>query len=679
MIPAILIVDDRPANLLALEAALEPLKVRPVKASSGREALGLLLREDFALILLDVQMPDLDGFETAAMIRSRERTRYTPIIFVTAIHREEAHILKGYAYGAIDYLIKPLDVKALTSKVRIFLDQYSREQSLREEALLRARERDEAQHRERAALLHAEQQRARLHALFMHAPAAIAIVQGPDHVFELANEKFEALIGKRSLLGRAGRDVIASDTWDLFDAVYRGDEPFIGAAWPDLFGLKGRLFNFVAQPSHDPGMVRGVMIHAVDVTEEALSRRKIEELAQKLRDASRSKDEFIATLGHELRNPLAPILSALHLMKARSNAQGSEHERAIIERQTRHLSRLVDDLLDVSRATMGKVDLRREPLEVAAAVARAVEVAAPMISTRKQELTVNVPGAGLVVAGDPVRLAQVISNLLINAAKYTAAGGHIELDAGREGAEIAIHIRDDGMGIAADRIPTIFEPFAQGDLAAGQSQGGLGLGLAVVRSLVLLHGGRVEARSAGPGRGSEFVIWLPALDEGQGLAAQPRPLRERRGPQRSHRVLVVDDNVDTADLLVMALQQEGHEVESEHDGLGALVTAARFRPDLVLLDIGLPGMDGFEVARRLRADPQFAKVCIVALTGYGRESDRLKTASIGIDRHLVKPVEMETVLGAINALLAPSSDAPARVEPNRSSAGQARASSRPQR
>jgi signal transduction histidine kinase/DNA-binding response OmpR family regulator len=654
VIPTVLLVDDRPANLLALEAALEPLQARLLKASSGREALSWLLKEDVALILLDVQMPDLDGFETAAMIRMRERTRYTPIIFVTAVRREEAQMLRGYAHGAIDYLVKPLDLTALHSKVRLLLEQYTREQNLREEALLRLRERDEMQKREHAALLHAEEQRARLHSLFMHAPTPIAILQGPDQVFELANSRFEALIGRKSILGRPGREVIRSETWDLLDEVYRKDEPFLATESPGLFGLEGRVFNFVAQPTHDPsGRVRGVMFHVVEVTAEVLARQKMEALAQELRNAGRSKDQFLAILGHELRNPLAPILTALHLMKVRSNAESSENERAIIERQARHLSRLVDDLLDVSRATMGKVDLRREPLEVSTAILRAVEVAGHTIEAKKHHLTVNAQGAGLVVAGDPVRLAQVISNLLTNAAKYTDPGGHIDVDARREGPEIVIRVRDDGRGIAKERLSTIFDLFVQGDQPKADSQGGLGVGLTLVRSLVQLHGGKVEAYSEGPARGSEFVVRLPALDEALVTTMSVRPPRERRGPNRSRRVLVVDDNVDTAELLTEALRQEGHEVAQEHDGLGALVAAASFRPDLILLDIGLPGIDGFEVTRRIRADPQFVKVRIVALTGYGQESDRAHTAAVGIDRHLIKPVEMETVLGAITALLEP--------------------------
>lgn len=654
--PNVLLVDDNAANLLALEAVLEPLDLRLVKALSGREALKFLLQDDCALILLDVQMPDLDGFETATLIRARERTRYTPIIFVTAVHREESHILKGYTHGAVDYLIKPLDAGALVAKVRVFLEQYTREQGLLQEAELRTRERDELKKREQAAREDAEAQRHHLHALFMQAPAAIAILEGPEARFELANPKFEALIGRPAPKGSPGRKVIpesaAQQTWDVLDNVFRNEEPFLGSEFPALFGLEGRVFDFVAQPIRAQGDVSGVMLHAVDVTETVMARRGSEALAKRLQDNDRSKDEFLAMLGHELRNPLAPILTALHLMRLRSSNESTERERAIIERQVNHLSRLVDDLLDVSRATMGKIDLRREPLEVSTAVARAVEVAAPLIEQKHHQLSVTVPGAGLLVAGDPVRLAQIIANLLHNAAKYTDPGGHISVEAWGENAEVILRVKDDGRGVAAERLSSMFELFVQGDQSADRSQGGLGVGLTLVRSLVQLHGGRVEARSEGPGKGTEFIISLPALPE---PPANYIPQQSQPGalePQRPSRILVVDDNRDAAEMLAHGLRHLGHEVREEHEGLAALIAASQFRPEVILLDLGLPGIDGFEIARRLRADPQLGEVKIVALTGYGLDADRRRTAEVGIDKHLVKPVDLETVVQAITALQA---------------------------
>ena len=649
--PTILLVDDRDANLLALTALLEPLGHRLVKASSGREALKFLLKDDCALILLDVQMPDLDGFETATLIRSRERTRYTPIIFVTAVHREESHIVKGYTHGAVDYLVKPIDGEVLLSKVRIFIEQYRREQGLLEEATLRTRERDEMERLEKAARADAESQRAHLHALFMQAPASIAIVGGPEHVFELANPRFEELVGRTALMGRKGREVIgnpaAEPTWRILDEVLASGGPFLGTEFPEFFGLQGRVFNFVAQPTQSAAGVSGVMIHAVEVTESVVAHQKTEALARQLAQLGRSKDEFLAMLGHELRNPLAPILMALNLMKSR--APEDERARLVIERQVKHLTRLVDDLLDVSRATMGKIDLRREPLEVATAVARAVEVSAPLLELKKHQLTVKVPGNGLLVAGDPVRLAQVIGNLHNNAAKYTDAGGHLEVDARRDGEEVVLRVRDDGIGIAADRIGPIFDLFVQGVQPPDRAHAGLGIGLTLVRSLVQLHGGYVEARSEGVGRGSEFTVRLPALaDELPATRSQQRPLPGRAGRRR---VLVVDDNRDAAEMLGEALRHEGHEVREAYDGLTALVAAAQFQPQLVLLDLGLPGMDGFEIARRLRADPQFGEVLkIVALTGYGQEQDRRRTAEVGIDRHLVKPVSLDAILEVLNGL-----------------------------
>ena len=647
----ILLVDDRDANLLALGALLEPLGHRLFKASSGREALKFLLKEECALILLDVQMPDLDGFETATLIRSRERTRYTPIIFVTAVHREESQIIRGYTHGAVDYLVKPIEAEVLLAKVRVFMEQYTREQGLLAEAALRTRERDELRRLETEARADAESQRAHLHSLFMQAPASIAIVGGPEHVFELANPRFEELVRRTELVGRKGRAVIsdaaAEPTWRILDEVLASGQPFLGTEFPELFGMQGRVFNFVAQPSQSAAGVRGVMVHAVEVTESVVAHQKTEALARQLAQVGRSKDEFLAMLGHELRNPLAPILMALNLMKSR--APEDERARLVIERQVNHLTRLVDDLLDVSRATMGKIDLRREPLEVATAVARAVEVSAPLMELKKHQLTVKVPGNGLLVAGDPVRLAQVVGNLLNNAAKYTDAGGHIEVDARREGQEVVIRVRDDGCGIAPDRIGPIFDLFVQGDQPADRPQSGLGIGLTLVRSLVQLHGGDVEARSDGVGRGSAFTVRLPALDADLPQARAPHRPQPSRAERR--RVLVVDDNRDAAEMLGEALRHEGHEVREAYDGLQALVAAAQFQPQLVLLDLGLPGMDGFEIARRLRADPQFGEALkIVALTGYGQDQDRRRTAEVGIDRHLVKPVSLDAILEVLNSI-----------------------------
>ncbi len=655
----ILIVDDREANLLALEAVLEPLNQRLVKVNSGRAALRFLLQEDCALILLDVQMPELDGFETAALIRERERTRYTPIIFVTAIRREEEHILKGYANGAVDYIVKPFAPETMIAKVQFFLEQHGREQVLRREIAAQKKEREEAEHRERLARAEADAHREHLHALFMKAPAAIAIVRGPEQEFVLANPQFERLVDHENLVGRAGREAIpgpaASATWDMLDSVYETGDPFLGNEYPALWGLTGeaseRFFNFVAQPTKGvSGDTESVMIHAVEVTDSVQARRKTEALARQLLETDRSKDEFLAILGHELRNPLAPIVTALHVMRMRSKDPSTERERAVIERQVTHLSRLVDDLLDVSRATMGKIDLRRERLDLATAVSRAVEMTRPLIESRCHHLSVNVPVGALLVEGDLVRLSQVVANLLQNAAKYTDPGGHISIDGRREAGEMILRVRDDGHGIPPARLASMFDLFVQGDESPDRTQGGLGIGLTLVRSLVQLHGGTVEAFSEGRGRGSEFVIRLPASSRNEPRPPEVRPaITATPPPVATHRrrVLVVDDDVDAAGTLAQALRAAGHEVRQEHDGLSALVGAAQFQPEIVLLDLGLPGMDGLEVARRLRALPQLTGVRIVALTGFPERLDRTRTASLGIESHLVKPVDLQEVMDAI--------------------------------
>jgi len=660
----ILIVDDREANLLALEAVLEPLGEKLVKARSGREALRFLLTEDCALILLDVQMPDLDGFETAALIRERERTRYTPIIFVTAVRREEEEIVKGYANGAVDYVVKPFAPEAMIAKVRFFLDQRRREVALKEEAAQLAHARDEMEVRERRARAEADAHREHLYALFMKAPAAIAIFRGPEQTFVLANPKFEELVERSDLVGKRGREAIpepaAKATWDILETVHRTGDPYLGTEYPGLWGQSGdgreRYFNFVAQPTKDvAGATETVMVHAVEVTDTVLARRKTEALARQLLDSDRSKDEFLAVLGHELRNPLAPILTALHIMRLRSTDETTERERAVIERQVSHLSRLVDDLLDVSRATMGKIDLRRERIDVSTAVARAVEMSRPLIESKKHHLTVSVPVGALYVDGDVVRLAQVVGNLLHNAAKYTDPGGHIAVEGALEAGEVVVRVRDDGQGIPADRLPAMFELFVQGDQSPERSQGGLGVGLTLVRSLVQLHGGRVDARSNGPGSGSEFVIRLPAVSERVPRGPERRAVA--KSGQTPRRVLIVDDDVDATQLLADALRSAGHEVREEHDGTSALVAAAQFQPDVVLLDLGLPGMDGIEVARRMRSYPELGEVRIVALTGFGQKSAQTRSAAVGIESLLVKPVDMQTIMDAVMGAVAPGPSA----------------------
>ncbi len=359
--------------------------------------------------------------------------------------------------------------------------------------------------------------------------------------------------------------------------------------------------------------------------------------------ANRSKDEFLAILGHELRNPLAPIVTALHLMKLHPDGN-HERERTIIERQVRHLVRLVDDLLDVSRIASGKVDLAREPVDLGEIVARAIEVASPLIEEREHELQLDL-APDLVVDGDPVRLTQVMSNLINNAAKYTQKRGQLRIHGTRSDGRVVISVRDNGIGIAPAILPRVFDLFVQEAQSLDRARGGLGLGLSIVRSLVTLHGGSVSVSSEGLDRGSEFRVELPAIDPTLALPAErSRGHRlEPRADAAAARLLVVDDNTDAAELLAETLELLGYEAHRAHDGPSALQLATTVKPTVALLDIGLPVMDGYELARRLRSMEGLTQIKLVAVTGYGQPSDRQKSEAAGFDAHLVKPITVETL------------------------------------
>ncbi|MDQ2704975.1 MAG: ATP-binding protein, partial [Pseudomonadota bacterium] len=376
---------------------------------------------------------------------------------------------------------------------------------------------------------------------------------------------------------------------------------------------------------------------------EETARKEAEQMREVAERANRTKDEFLAMLGHELRNPLSPILTALQLMKLRGD-DGQERERTVIERQVSHLTRLVDDLLDVSRIAQGKVELKEELVELWDVVSRAIETASPLLEQRAHTLHVEVPRRGLVVRADPTRLSQVISNLLTNAAKYTGPGGRISLLGALNDGDVELRVKDNGIGIPSEVLPRVFDLFTQGAQALDRAEGGLGLGLTIVRSLVQRHGGAVSAHSAGPGEGSEFVVSLPAaaipVYEGPGIEAMSDMEGTTGATPTPLRILVVDDNEDSAEMLALALSGMGFETRMSIDAPSALRVAEEFEPNIAILDLGLPVMDGFELAGRLRALPGLSRIRLIALTGYGQESDRQRTRAAGFDHHLVKPVDL---------------------------------------
>jgi PAS domain S-box-containing protein len=391
-----------------------------------------------------------------------------------------------------------------------------------------------------------------------------------------------------------------------------------------------------------PGAELGLVCYFRDISAQVEARKAVEESREALKEADRRKDEFLATLAHELRTPLAPIHNALQILRlAGRDGAAARTVQDMMDRQVNHMVRLVDDLMEISRITRGKIELRRERSELAAVVGNAVETTRPLIDAAGHLLTVDLGDEPLELDGDPVRLAQVFGNLLNNAAKYTSAGGKITLRAMRHGASVVVAVRDTGSGIRSEVLPHVFDPFVQGERSYNRTQGGLGIGLTLARNIVMLHGGSIEAHSDGPGQGSELIVRLPLLQHAVEEKSVPldRPATRIAG----RRVLVVDDNVDAAESLGALLRCLGADVYTVHDGPAALETLRTKRPAAAVLDIGMPGMDGYEVARRVRAAPDGANIVLIALTGWGNEDDRRRSRDAGIDHHLVKPVDLRVL------------------------------------
>ncbi len=472
-----------------------------------------------------------------------------------------------------------------------------------------------------------------------------------DHDVEVTKREEALDLGERALRARAEADTARTARERLMVQLREANEKLVIAT------LRADELAKQAIAAHE--------IAAESATIEAERRKRAEALSTQLlasenalraserqaRASDRAKDNFLAMLGHELRNPLAPILLALDLIEMDSS-DPHKREHTIIDRQVKQLVQLVDDLLDVSRIHSGKIELRRQPIEVADIVSRAVEMASPLIEAKGHTVTVEVPQHGLELDGDVLRLTQVVGNLLTNAAKYTPGGGSIVVSGERRGPKVLLRIRDNGIGISETMLPRIFDLFAQEQQSSGRAPGGLGLGLSIVRSLVALHGGTVTAHSAGLGRGSEFVIELPALARPND-AVSARPALDGAKPVTAHKILIVDDSHVVADLVGLALRKLGHDVRVAFDGPSALSSVEGFMPDVVLLDTGLPGMDGYQVATRLRTALAPHEAHFIAISGYGQEADRKRSADAGFDEHLVKPIDFATLQHAIEQAMGP--------------------------
>jgi len=469
-------------------------------------------------------------------------------------------------------------------------------------------------------------------------------------------------VGSCGTAAFTGKSVVVSDI--ATDPLWVGYEALaidhgLRACWSTpILSSRGEVLGtfaiYYSQPSAPHSADLRLIEIATHITRIAIERRRTDQelkaQAQLLRDLDRRKDEFLALLAHELRNPLAPILAAVELMRLRGDDPvKAERYRMIIDRQTRQLSRLVDDLLDVSRIMRGKIELVKERTTVAALIARATETSGPLIEQRRHQLSVVFPREPLELDADPVRLTQALSNLLNNAAKYTDPGGQITISAAREKGELVIRVKDSGRGIAAEMLPQIFDLFMQADVSLGRSMGGLGVGLTLARTLIEMHGGQIEGHSAGIGLGSEIVVRLPPSFEPD-LRSSPA-LIPPEARQEAPRILVVDDNVDAAEGLAELLTVEGNEVSIAHDGDQALIRVREWAPSVVFLDIGLPGVDGYEVARRLRLEHPESDLRLIALSGYAQAADVRRGEAAGFDAHLVKPADLQQIRAALRAEL----------------------------
>jgi len=524
----ILMVDDHPAKLLSYEAMLADLGETLIRAGGAREALAHLLHDDVAVVLMDVDMPEIDGFELAELIRAHPRCQRTAIIFVSAIHLSDLDKLRGYRSGAVDYVSVPVIPEVLRAKVAVFVDLHRKTTELK-------RLNDELDARVRARTDELE--------------ASLARLKESETIFRLQSEV--------------------------------------------------------------------------------------------LAETDRRRTEFLAMLAHELRNPLAPIRNAVEVLRRNGDLPaGLNWVRDMVDRQLSHLVRLVDDLVDASRISRGKLVLTRKPVELTALISAAIESVRSPLGEDSYELAVTLPSTPIFVEADPVRLTQVFLNLVNNAVKFTPAGGTITVSVERAGGRVEIRVKDTGRGIAPNDLAHVFEMFYQGEVGTGE-RSGLGLGLTLVKTLVEMHGGNVSAHSAGKDRGSEFVVALPVVAE----ATLEVPAPAARSPKgAARRVLIVDDNRDAVDSLAELLRMIGHEVETAYDGRSAVDAASRFRPDIAVLDIGMPLVDGYAAARAIRGQPDGAHVLLVAMTGWGQAEDKRRALEAGFDAHLVKPVSLEALL-----------------------------------
>jgi PAS domain S-box-containing protein len=629
----ILNVDDNDGARYAKTRILQRAGFNVAEAANGTDALAFVYAQLPDLVLLDVKLPDINGIEVCRQIKAQPKSSMVLVLQTSAALTGSIDKIRGLEGGADNYLAAPIEADELIANVN---------------ALLRLRI-------AQTALYESEE---RFRQLAENINDVFWTFSFPDLTLLYLSNAYETLWHREPA-------VLQNKPDDWLDGIHADDRERVQLSFNAL--LEGRVYDEEYRVVQPDGAVcwmrdrcfpikndaKGVY-RIVRVTSDISEAKNAEKL---LRQADIHKDEFLATLAHELRNPLGPIRNAVALMQQVEpvTTELQMKARAIIARQVDHLARLVDDLLDVARISKGKIALRLEPIEIRTFIGAAIETVRPFIDSRNHLLEVVLPEEQVWVMGDAVRLAQGINNLLHNAAKYTPRGGTISLIAETDQMHLTVSVRDNGIGIAPERITEIFALFAQGETSPDRAQDGLGIGLSLVTRLVELHQGTILVHSEGKGKGSTFTIKLPVYKkQNEQLLAPEKQVKVigQKDLPKGLKVLIVDDNIDAIDTIAMLLTHLGHQITSAHDALSAMALAKQHFPDVMLLDIGLPGLDGFQLAKMIRQQPEFSKIKLIALTGYGTERDREAALAAGFDHHLVKPANLEQLAALIVAPVA---------------------------
>ena len=640
----ILLADDN-ADMREYVRRLIGKQFELTTARDGLEALEFIRKEPPDLVLSDVMMPRMDGIALLNTLRADPATVDIPVILLSARAGEEARV-EGLNVGADDYLIKPFSARELVARI----DAHVRLSRLRRGAQQALKEAQEL--RWRAAHEQMSVQLTELQRIFQNTHSFMAVLTGQDLVFELVNPAYRRLIDNREVLGKplldAMPELIDQPYPKLLKRVMDTGEPYVGREMPVT--LRGgqdnpsllRYVDFVYMPLLGEGTAPAVLVEGSDVTDRVQAKRQLE-------DANRRKDEFLATLAHELRNPLAALSSAAQLLIRAERKPGiAAVARDALTRQVDQMARLLDDLLDLARITHGRVHLRKAVISLEESIEAAIETSRPMIEAKRHALTVERPAQPVWVNADRVRLAQIFTNLLTNAAKYTDAGGSIHVRIQLAERKVRIVVQDNGIGLSNEALARVFEMFSQLTPAIERSQGGLGIGLALVKGLVELHGGQVFARSPGVGLGSEFAVELPIVDQAAADVPMEGDDAATKNTIGARKILIADDNRDTAQSFAALLELEGCETRTAFSGPEALELAKEFEPDVALLDIGMPDINGYELAALLRAEPWGRKLLLVAMTGWGQEQDKQQARAAGFDAHLTKPIHLSQILAVID-------------------------------